>query len=233
MMDPNQVERAKQACLKQSYGAELSVEEQGLLSQFLESETGKQYQEESSEMKRLLGELATVEVHDSVDSAAMVTAFEEMAREELRSSRRRFPLALMATSGIALLTGGLSLQSGREDVVFFGWTMMAFAPMCAVLFVAIWLKDGKWLEDPDLLLRIEEEQKQGESKVAVFVWTVFAAFMLIMLGIGVWQAGGLQAIGIAIFSSLVVSFIGRAYMKAKRAQNQELWDWWDDRTSSN
>lgn len=91
---------------------------------------------------------------------------------------------------------------------------------------------GKWLEDPDLLLRIEDEQAQGESKPAIIVWSVFAVSMLAILGFGVAKAGGLTAVGFAIVASLIFSLIGRAYMKAKRAKNQELWDWWDDRGST-
>ncbi len=229
MMDNESVERAKQACLKQSYNAELSTEEQDLLDRFLESDAGRRYQEESGEMKRLLGELATVSVHPSVDSAAMVAAFEDMARDEFRASRRRFPLYLLLTSGIGLLAGGLSLQSGREDVVFFGWTMIGFAPLCAILFVAIWIKDGTMLKQPELFARLEEERMEGESKPALIVWTVVGVTLLALLWIGTAKAGGLPAVGFAIFASLVFSAIGRKYQKAKRAQNQELWDWWDDR----
>lgn len=229
MMDHDSIDRAKQACLKQSFGAQLTAEEQDLLDRFLASNDGQQYRKESGEMTRLLSEVARVDVHAPLDSAAMIISFEQMTRDELRASRRRLPLALLLTSGVGLLTGGLCLQSGKEELIFFGWTMLGFAPLCAILFVAIWRKQGAWLEDPELLLRMEEEREAGESKVAIIVASVIGVFLLTILGVGVANAGGLQALAIAVVTSAVAARIGAAYYKRMRARNQELWDWWEGR----
>ncbi len=231
MMNPDSLDRAKQACLKQSFGAELRADEQELLDRFLASAAGQQYREDSGEMKRLLGEVAEVEVSASVDSAAMLTSFESMVRDELRAARRRLPLALLLTSGVGLLTGGLSLQSGKEHLVFFGWTMLGFAVLCAILFVAIWSGQGAWLKDPDLLLRMEEEREAGESKSALIVAAVIGVLLLTVLGVGVAKSGGLQALGTAAIAIVVTSFIGMPFYRRKRLRDQELWDWWDGRAS--
>ena len=231
MMNPDSLDRAKQACLKQSFGAELTSEEQKLLDHFLTSAAGQQYREDSGEMKRLLGGVAEVEVSTSVDSAAMLALFESRARDELRAAQRRLPLALLLTSGTGLLTGGLCLSSGKEDLVFFGWTMLGFAPLCAILFVAIWSGQGAWLKDPDILLRMEEERKAGESKSAIIVAAVIGVLLLTVLGVGVAKAGGLQALGTAAVAIVVTSSIGMPYYRRKRLRDQELWDWWDGRAS--
>ncbi len=231
MMNPDSLDCAKQACLKQSFGVELTADEQELLDRFLASAVGQQYREDSGEMKRLLGAVAEVEVSSAVDSAAMLTSFESMARDELRAARRRLPLLLLLTSGVGLLTGGLCLQSGKAALVFFGWTMLGFAPLCAVLFVAIWSKQGAWLRDPDLLIRMEEEREAGESRLAIIVAAVIGVLLLSILGVGLANAGGLQALGIAAVAAAVVISIGVAYQRRKRVRNQELWDWWYGRVS--
>lgn len=228
---PDSLDRAKQACLKQSFGADLTADEQTLLDHFLASPAGQRYREESGEMQRLLGEVAEVEVTTPVDSAEMLRSFESMARNELRAAQRRVPIALLLTTGIGLLTGGICLQSGKEHLVFFGWTMLGFAPLCAILFVAIWNKQGAWLKDPDLLLRIEEEQEAGESKIAVIVWSVIGILLMTVLTVGVAKAGGLRAIGTSVVAIAVFSWICVIYQKRKRGRHQELWDWWYGRSS--
>ncbi len=118
------------------------------------------------------------------------------------------------------------MSSGEEDRVFFGWTMLGFASLCAILFVAIWSKQGAWLKDPDLLLRMEEEREAGESKSAIIVAAVIGVLLLTVLGVGVANAGGLQALGTAVVASAVAFSIGVAYYRRKRVRNKELWDWW-------
>ena len=182
-------------------------------------------------MKRLLGEVAEVEVNAPVDSAAMLASFESMARKELRASQRRLPISVLLTSGLGLVTGGISLQSGKEDQVLFGWTMLGFAPLCAILLVAIWSGQGAWLKDPDLLSRMDEERKAGESKTAVIVAAIIGVLLLAILGVGVAKAGGLQALGTAALAIAVAFSVGLPYYRKKRLRDQELWDWWDGRVS--
>ncbi len=229
MMRPETIEDAKRACLKQSFGGALDSHELKLLDSSLETAAGEQYRNDSDEMKHLLGDVAEVSINLSVDSAAMVTAFESMARDQLRASRRRMPLLLALTSGLWLVTGGISLNSGKPELEFFGWTMLVGAAGFAVFFFGLWRQQGGLIEHEQLLQRMEEERKLGSSKKVILLSVMIAAAILSILGVGIARASG--PLGLAFWAavSALGFYVSHIVRRRKRRQHQELWDWWDGR----
>ena len=231
MMNSETIENAKRACLKQSFGGALSSHESELLDSYLETAAGEQYLNDSNNMKRLLGDVAEVRITASVDGAAMITAFESMARDDLRASRRRLPLYLALSSGLWLLTGGICLSSGQADLQFFGWTMLAGAPVFAVLCVALWHQQGAMIEGENLLQRMDEDRELGKSKAAIIVSAMIGLAMFGVLGVGIAKAAGPVGLVIGLTVWALLSYAGSIVYKRKRRRHQELWDWWDGRES--
>ena len=229
MMDPETIENAKRACLKQSFGGALDPHELELLNSYLESAEGKQYMDNSNEMKHLLGDVAEVSITASVDSAAMVTAFESMARDNLRELRRRMPLFLVLTSGLWLLTGGIFLNSGKPEAEFFGWTMLVGAALFAVFFIALWRQQGARIEDKDLLQRMDEDRELGNSKSVIISYVILAIAFFAILGVGVAKMGGSRGVVIWAAVTALCIYAGSIVRQRKRRQHQQLWDWWDGR----
>ncbi len=229
MMGPKTIENAKRACLKQSFGGALDLHELKLLDSYLETAAGQQYRNDSDEMKHLLGDVAEVSITVSVDSAAMVTAFESMARDQLRASRRRMPLLLALTSGLWLVTGGISLNSGKPELEFFGWTMLVGAAGFAVFFFGLWRQQGGLIEDEYLLQRMDEERKLGGSKKVILLSAMIAVVLFGILGVAIAKASGPLGLVICTAVSALGFYVSRIVSRRKRRQHQELWDWWDGR----
>ncbi len=186
---------------------------------------------DSNEMKHLLGDVAEVSITASVDSAAMVTAFESMARDDMRASRSRLPLHLAVTSGLWLLTGGICLNSGKAELEFFGWTMLAGATVFAVFFVALWHQQGAMIEGENLLQRMDEDRELGKSKAAIILSAMIALAMFGFLGVAIAKASGPMGLVIWITLSALGIHAGSIVYQRKRRRHQELWDWWDGRES--
>ncbi len=231
MMDPDTIENAKRACLKQSFGGALSSHESELLNSYLETAAGKQYRDDSNDMKHLLGDVAEVRITASVDSAAMVTAFESMARDQLRASRRRLPLYLAFTSGLCLVTGGICLYSGKADLGFFGWTMLVGAPLYAVFFIALWRLEGTMIEGENLLQLMDEDRDRGRSMAVVIPAALIALAVFGVLGVGIAKAGGPLGLWISALTITLAIYVSSIVQRRKRRRHQELWDWWDGRES--
>lgn len=232
-MDPDltgeAVEQAQRACLKQSFGGQLDALELEQLRRYLETAAGQQYQSDARKIQHQLHDIAEVRIPEPLDSNAMVAKFESMAREQLQESRRWLPLFVLLTVGGSLLIGTWSLLSGKPNLSFFGWMMLVWAVLFTALFTAIARKTNAWIRDQDLLLRIEEEQRLGNSTPVIVTGSIIAFVTLCILTIALWKAGGALSISIAWAGIAIGIYASILVERRRRRENQELWDWWDGR----
>lgn len=222
-----QQEKAQQTCLKLSFGGSLDQDEQDLLRRYLATEAGQRYMADATNMQRQLRDIAEVRLAEPVDGDAIVRKFEAMAREQLLAARRWLPLQVLLTVGGSLLAGGLCLWSGRPHLVFFGWMMLGWAALFAMLFVAIGRKTNAWMRDPDLLARMDEDRRLGSSLPVLVTAGAIAITALGVLCAALWQAGGTFSLSIGLSGIVVSIWASVVHERRKRRENQELWDWWD------
>lgn len=229
MMDANQIESAQRACLKQCFGGALDAQESQQLRCYLATAEGQLYQKEVRKMQHHLHDIADVRITTPVDSHAMITKFEAMARDELRQTRRMLPVYFALTSGLSLLTGGLCLLSGKPDLRFFGWMMLAWAAGFAVLFYALGRQQTARLRGDNLLRSMDDDRALGSSPRVILIGSIIALIVLVTLSVALWPISGATGVATAWLGIGFCVYVSHVTEQRRRRENQELWDWWDGR----
>ena len=230
-MDPNTIEAAERACLKQAFGGTLHPDETKLLDAFLTSEEGRSYLAQSERMKHTLGEVADVRVTEPVDGGAMATAFETMARDELHASRRQMPLVLIGSTAMWWGVGAACLLSGKPDLEFFAWSTLVLGVLNAVFFILLHRMHAAMLTDQDLLKALEDDRALGSSPKVVAIAALIALTILSVLGYGIGRAGGALGVTIFLTTTTLAVCVAILLQQRERRRNQALWDWWDGEDS--
>ncbi len=229
MMDAQTIEDAKKACLKQNFGGVLDAHEQALLNRYLETEDGKQYMNDSNDMKNLLSDVAVVTATQPIDSAQMVRDFEAMMRDRLRTTRRNLPWGFALTSGVWGLVGYLCLDTGKQRLEVMGWSLIGLSLVFAVFVVAVWRKQTSLLEDDDLIVRLDEDKQLRKTTAVRVRGIVLSVLLLAVLGYGVAEAAGLTGILCWVAVSTLLLYLGYHAYTAQKRKDQDLWDWWEGR----
>lgn len=225
-MDSRIIDQAKRACLKQSFGGTLDASERELLDQFLATEEGRRYLEESRDVQRLLGDVAEVNLNQAVDSQRMVAQFESMARRDMRRAQRWLPVAFLLGPGALAAIGAYCLQRGGERT-FLGWTLCAWAAFFAVLLVAFWWQQEAMIGKRALLASLEEDRRLSRSRPVLVRGVLVLAALYLSIGFGVYRVGGLAVLALAAVVTVGFSLWLEHQTRSTLRKHEEFWEWWE------
>ncbi|MEE2642344.1 MAG: hypothetical protein VX768_17060 [Planctomycetota bacterium] len=227
-------EHAKQLCLKVVYGGALSIEEKPVWDAFMETDSGKQYLSQSSEMRLALNGIAKVDLipeppQDLADS--FVEAYRRMS-EKSQSAARLMTLISAAAFLLALAEGW---QAGFVREV----AMLLIAGTCGCISALIAIfHNHRVRKENDLIGFL----KKGHTKANRIFGLLVGAILVFLppLAIGAYDflqqdfASGLRkSIWCLAFMLVVMGihpFLSRLQL---RKEDPDAFDWWQNELKRN
>jgi len=221
------LESARQACLKQVFGAPLTADEEQLVRRFVATDEGRDYRKTAQEMRLRLKEVVEVRPRP-VEAAEMSRRFEEMIRQKARLALRsmwKFMVVLLVwfAASLALIRMGPGFACK-------GWFSLVAVLLLAWAGVALWKKNREMARDPNLILGMRRDQELlRQFRTQLNGWILGTLFFGGMAVAWYLDSGtdGLRELLVPMLLAFLTLVLTPIWMKVLRRKERDLWDWWE------